>query len=219
MFRKRGADAKLHSRFNSTFANTGITTTFQASRAMAGVNCTRNSFVKGVVSDEAGIFDWSGEYSDSVESGGYGGVLRLCATTLADGTVLVEGLYSEVGGPVLPEFRACTHSQCCYLQIGYVRGIASGRTLLGEWFESVPSTSLGRGNFSLVLDVSGSYFTGTWWYGGDSTNVAGTWNEPRLSYTRPSNLQCFWTGGYTAGTSCGCALCAWRCMRQIHAWM
>ena len=141
---------------------------------------------------------------------------------MGSGRTLVEGLYSEVGCGAAFRVVLCDGAVwltlcvvflvCVILQIGYVRGVATGRALVGEWFESVPSTSLGRGNFSLVLDVSGSYFTGTWWYGGDSTNVAGTWNEPRLSYTRPSNLQCFWTGGYTAGTSCGCALCAWRCV-------
>ena len=168
-------------------------------------------------------------YAGGCQSEGYGGELRLCATIMGSGRTLVEGLYSEVGCGAAFRVVLCDGAVwltlcvvflvCVILQIGYVRGVATGRALVGEWFESVPSTSLGRGNFSLVLDVSGSYFTGTWWYGGDSTNVAGTWNEPRLSYTRPSNLQCFWTGGYTAGTSCGCALCAWRCMRQIHAWM
>ena len=81
---------------------------------------------------------------------------------------------------------------------------------MGEWFESLPSTSLGRGNFSLMMDVSGKFFTGTWTYGAADAAVAGTWNEPRLSYTRPSDVQCFASNGYITGVfqavTCWCLI-------------
>ena len=101
-------------------------------------------------------------------------------------------------------------------QIGYVRGVATGRELRGEWYEAMPSTSLGRGNFTMTMSADGSYFTGSWGYG-SSMSDGGSWSEPRLSYTRPSDMSCFATTGSVAGacvvgwsqSTCGCVRVLW----------
>jgi len=42
------------------------------------------------------FWGWSGQYTDSVASGGYGGSLFLCESILPSGDSLVQGMYSEV---------------------------------------------------------------------------------------------------------------------------
>ena len=89
--------------------------------------------------------------------------------------------------------------------MGYVRGVVrdseDGMQLVGEWWEvGLASDTPNRGNFTLTM-ASATSFTGTWTYG-DSTDVAGTWNEARISSTRPSDLECFVTSSGT-GALCG----------------
>ena len=72
-----------------------------------------------------------------------------------------------------------------------MRGLVNGLQAWGEWWEvGTASDAANYGNWSLSLDPSGTNFTGTWTYGADTT-VAGTWAEQRLSYKRPSDIECF----------------------------
>jgi len=133
-------------------------------------DCAGNMNV-GVAAATGEFSLWSGTWGDSLASGGYGGWLYLCASQDASGVVRVDGMYSETG---------------------YVRGVATGSVLVGEWFEpGLPGSTPSYGNFTLTMSSDGSFFTGSWTYGASSNAAAGTWNERRVSWLRPADDKCF----------------------------
>lgn len=88
-----------HNRANTTvasFPGTAMTHSFGTLEASpVALSCGLHEALEPVVRAERNLWQWSGIYSDSVASGGYGGNLYLCASQ-AQGYTLVEGLYSEV---------------------------------------------------------------------------------------------------------------------------
>jgi len=154
------------SQFNNTLVHMVEVQTL--SGVVSDAQCSQNaSLVSAIIPHSPSV--WDGAWSDSLESGGYGGEFRVCTQHVA-GTTVLTGVYSE---------------------IGYVRGLVSGQSVVGEWWEvGTPRATLNRGNFTLTLGANGTSFTGTWSYGATGV-VAGAWNETRLSMTRPSKQQCF----------------------------
>ncbi len=161
----------------SNYGNTNFSNVDEQVMSGLAGDCAANVAI-GTMTSRGGFSLWDGSWSDSVASDGYGGELRLCSRVSSGGVRIVEGLYSETG---------------------YVRGMAVGRTLVGEWFEpGLAGTTANYGNFTLTLSSDGTYFTGTWGYGSSVTN-GGTWDESRLSWSQPSASQCWTTN--TVGTT------------------
>lgn len=118
-----------------------------------------------------------------------------CSRCILRGTLYFRDIALGVGPLTL----------CC-AQAGFVRGVASGATLRGEWWEGgFADTSLNRGNFTLTM-TSGSAFTGTWGYG-PSLDNGGTWDESRLSTSRPTDVQCFLSTASPTGMLCVAGAC------------
>ena len=118
-------------------------------------------------------------------------------------------MVSQALGAVRWHLRTHRHTA----QIGYVRGIVVGDTLVGEWFEvGVATSEVNRGNFTLMMGDDGSSFTGTWTYGPTGV-VAGSWNETRLSNTRPADGECFASSAGPDGACC--SFRARKCRQRV----
>ena len=108
----------------------------------------------------------SSSWSDTVESGGYGGTLYIC----------VDG--SEVNG--------------AYSEYGIIQGelFDSSSLLSGRFYEGgAGAFSCVTGSFSLKISNDGQTFTGTYTCADDEDGTEYPWDEQRVGNT-PTNLQC-----------------------------
>jgi len=93
-----------------------------------------------------------------------------------------------------------------YSEVGILRGVISGNTFNGYWFEPGVSSVLSGvrvsswGPATLVLSSSGNSFSGTYQFT-SNPNANYQWKERKSSAEVPSKAQCWWAGETNAEKS------------------
>ena len=154
------------------------------------LECEANAAIGASVMPSVDLPSFSGSWSDSVESAGYGGEWSICVD---ESSGMATGLYSEVGFTV---------------------GTVTGNVYEGNWYEvGPPETGPNNGAFRVEVfrGVNGAadWIDGWWSYAG--SDEKNPWVEPRTNSSMPTPSQC-WSGAGGSGGEVLMAVCCVLCV-------